>query len=69
MKNKKHPSENWIREFHKAAESTTNSLNTILSQIGLYVVEVPHDFSNGKVRVGVRAGNGRAFRADQRNLQ
>lgn len=46
MKNKKHPSENWIREFHKAAESTTNSLNTILSQIGLYVVEVPHDFSN-----------------------
>ena len=62
MKSNKTPSENWIREFHKAAESTTNSLNTILSQIGLHVVEVPHNFSNGdSEKYGIFLRHGKTF--------
>ena len=62
MKNKKTPSENWIREFNKSAKSTADSLNTVLSQIGLHVVEVPHDFSNSdSKKYGIFLRNGKSF--------
>jgi len=62
MKNKKTPSENWIREFNKSAKSTADSLNTVLSKIGLHVVEVPHDFSNtDSKKYGIFLRHGKSF--------